>query len=287
VAERNNRIFVVEDDAELADMLCAFFSAQGYEIEATTWGEEALRLIPKRLPGVVLLDIRLPDIDGYKVCRNLRAARRTEHLPVIFLTDKREKKDRLAGLELGAVDYITKPFDVHELHLRVRNALRRAGRTSLINPITGLPEQALVREQLESILTQERWGIVFISLAGLDGFRDNYGFVAADDVVRALSLMIANTIQENNAGDAFVGHAAPEEFVVLTDDAHCSRLAQHCRRRLGASMPYFYPVADRERYRSEANVLALGVEVACLTAADGPFATVKDVGEALHEQLGW
>jgi GGDEF domain-containing protein len=165
--------------------------------------------------------------------------------------------------------------------------LRRGGRTSLTNPITGLPEQALVREQMESILAQEGWGIVFISLAGLDAFRDSYGFVAADDVVRALSLMIANTIQEDHAGDAFVGHAAPEEFVVVTDDTHCSRLAHHCRRRLRASMPYFYPVADRERLRSEATVLGLGVEVACLTAADGPFATVKDVGEALHEQLDW
>jgi PleD family two-component response regulator len=287
VAERNNRIFVVEDDVELADMLCAFFSAQGYEIEATTWGEEALRLIPKRLPGVVLLDIRLPDIDGYQVCRRLREARRTEHLPVIFLTDKREKKDRLAGLELGAVDYITKPFDIHELHLRVRNALRRASRTSLANPITGLPEQALLREHLEAILPQEGWGIVFISLGGLDGFRDSYGFVAADDVVRALSLMIANTMHEDETTDAFVGHAAPEEFVVVTDDTHCDRLAEHCRHRLRASMPYFYPVADRERIRSQASVLGLGVEVACLTAADGPFTTVKEVGEALHERLEW
>ncbi|MFW6068984.1 MAG: response regulator transcription factor, partial [Chloroflexota bacterium] len=117
-----NTIFVVDDDIELTEMLDAFFGGQGYAVSTEEWGETAVKRIQEELPDVVLLDIHLPDIDGYEICRRLRQARRTRHLPIIFLTERRERSDRLAGLELGAVDYITKPFDIQELRLRVRNA---------------------------------------------------------------------------------------------------------------------------------------------------------------------
>ncbi|RMF35375.1 MAG: DNA-binding response regulator, partial [Chloroflexi bacterium] len=116
------RILVVEDDVDTAEMLTAYFEAQGYEVLSAAWGEDALRMTQEVVPDLVVLDIRLPDIDGYEVCRRLRSHRRTEHIPIIFLTERRERIDRLTGLELGAVDYITKPFDIQELRLRVRNA---------------------------------------------------------------------------------------------------------------------------------------------------------------------
>ena len=103
------------------------------------WGQDALALASRSLPDVVISDIYLPDTDGYEVCLLLRAQTRTEDAPVIFLTERKERVDRIAGLELGAVDYITKPFDVYELRFRVQNALRRSGRESLLHPITGLP----------------------------------------------------------------------------------------------------------------------------------------------------
>ena len=86
----------------------------------------------------MILDIRLPDIDGFEVARRLRGNRKTREIPIIFLTEKRERGDRLKGLELQADDYITKPFDIQELRLRVRNALQRSRQGSLTNPVTGL-----------------------------------------------------------------------------------------------------------------------------------------------------
>ena len=89
-------------------------------------GEEALEMCRRKLPNLVILDIMLPDIDGYEVCRRLRGNLRTSHIPIIFLTQKDERSDQIAGLELGADDYITKPFDLQLLLLRVQNSIQRA-----------------------------------------------------------------------------------------------------------------------------------------------------------------
>ncbi|MFN7209434.1 MAG: response regulator transcription factor, partial [Aggregatilineales bacterium] len=118
------RIMIVEDDPDLSELLQNFFTVQGYEVFSAAWGEEGVRLTREYAPDLVMLDIRLPDIDGYEVCRRIRTNRRTQDIPVIFLTEKRDRVDKLTGLELGVVDYITTPFDIQELRLRVRNVLR-------------------------------------------------------------------------------------------------------------------------------------------------------------------
>jgi len=280
-----HHIFVVDDDIELTDMLSAFFGGQGYEVATEGWGEPAVEKIQVDLPDVVLLDIHLPDIDGYEVCRRLRLTRRTQHIPVIFLTGRRERNDRLAGLELGAVDYITKPFDIQELRLRVRNALRRSRLHALHNPITSLPEGLLVKEQLEAFLERSDWGIVFATIRGLDSFRDQYGFVAADDVLRAVGLMIGNTLAEDGQDASFVGHSDVQDFIILTTAERCVRLADRCRERLEPAIQYFYPASARSQLSDPPQSDHLAVQVACLSAGDGQFSSVKDVGEALHTML--
>src|SRR5512141_2496317 len=125
VADTKAKILIVEDDLDVAEMLNAYFRVQGYEVFTVNWGEDGVRAAQTVLPDLVILDIRLPDIDGYEVARRVRSDRRTNEIPIIFLTEKRERVVRLQGFEVGADDYITKPFDVQELRLRVRNALKR------------------------------------------------------------------------------------------------------------------------------------------------------------------
>src|SRR3970282_1940963 len=143
--------------------------------------EDAVRTAQDGTPDLVILDIRLPDIDGYEVCRRMRTQRRTENLPIIFLTERRDRVDKLQGLELGVVDYITKPFDIQELRLRVRNALRRAKLETLVNPVTGLPEEKWVDEQWQKLVGASHWAVMVMLVKGLQSFREQYGFVAADD----------------------------------------------------------------------------------------------------------
>lgn len=276
-----SRLLIVEDDLDLSEMLNAYFRVQGYEVSTASWGEEAVKISKELDPDLIMLDIRLPDIDGYEVCRQIRTNRQTQNTPIIFLTEKRDRVDKLAGLELGVVDYITKPFDIQELRLRVRNALRSVTQQPLKNPITGLPEGDLVTEHLEQLIyADEEWAILRISVDGLEGFREQYGFVASDDVLRAVSLMMNNAVREVGSDDDFVGHLDTEEFVVVTNNERQDALHERIKVRLQQSMEYFYPLKDREIAREQLEN-RLQLIIGKVLASDGPF----DDLDALHTAL--
>lgn len=279
MADVKSKILVVEDDLDVAEMLNAYFRVQGYEVFTVNWGEDGVRACLTMEPDLVVLDIRLPDIDGYEVARRLRADRRTQDVPIIFLTEKRERSDRLHGLDIGADDYITKPFDVQELRLRVRNALRRASQGSLNNPVSGLPDGTLVDEKLEEVLQQSNWSLLLVSIINLDVFRDLYGFVASDDVMRAISLMIQNIMSEIGDEDNFVGHLTPTEFVMIVSPGNLTALQERVSTRLEQSLELFYPIKDREQAATKPNRLA--VKVVELPSVSGNFADI----EALKKEL--
>lgn len=282
VDKESKAIFIVEDDADLAEMLRAYFRVQGYSVTVVSRGQDAVAAISKNVPDVAVLDIRLPDIDGYEVCRQLRGSRKTQNIPVIFLTEKREREDKLAGLELGAVDYITKPFDIQELRLRVRNALRRAQMSTLLNPVTGLPEGTLVKEQLTQLLNKADWGVVLAGIRGLNKFRDKFGFVAADDVSRAVTLMIANAVQEIGGGNDFVGHVDSGDFIILTSSKHSQKLAERCMVRLHPSIQYFYPALERQRLHELPESDRLTVHVAAVSSQKFNGSSIEELFTALE-----
>jgi PleD family two-component response regulator len=280
VAQSEPIILVVEDDLDVAEMLTTFFRVQGYEVMTANWGEDALHLVQKTLPNIVILDIRLPDIDGYEVARRLRTNRRTREVPIIFLTEKRGRDDRLHGLQIGGDDYITKPFDNQELRLRVRNALQRASQSSLLNPVTGLPEGILVDEKLNECLENGVWGVLLVAPLHLDRFREDYGFVAADDVLRAITLMIRNALQEHGDPDAFIGHLSENDFAVITDSAPLPDLHERLRVRLDQSLDYFYPIHERELPASEER---LAIRIKQLSSLDITANSLSQFKQALLE----
>jgi DNA-binding response OmpR family regulator len=250
-------------------MLDAYFRVQGYEVFVANWGEDGVETCQAKRPDLVILDIRLPDIDGYEVAKRLRESRRTSGIPIIFLTEKRSRSERLQGLELGADDYITKPFDIQELRLRVRNSLQRSALGSVSNPVTGLPEGSIVDERLADCLDDDVWAIMLVSLENLDSFREAYGFVASDDVLRAVSLMVQNAARKvGNPGD-FVGHFSSSEFVVITTPEVITSLGERLRSRLEQSLDYFYPLRDRESPKPLDKRLV--VRMAGLMPNQGPF----------------
>jgi DNA-binding response OmpR family regulator len=272
VANVKQKILIVEDDIDVAEMVTAYFRAQGYDVMTVNWGEDGVRACQTNHPDLAILDIRLPDIDGYEVARRLRSDRRTADVPIIFLTEKRERADKLQGLELGADDYITKPFDIQELRLRVRNALQRISQGSLTNPVSGLPEGALVDERLNAAIQNEGLAVLLVSLENLDSFRETYGFVASDDVLRAFSVMIQNTLTEIGGKDEFLGHLGSAEFVLIAPTVYLSSLQERLRSRLNQSLDYFYPIKDRERASRRPE--RLSVKMSEMPAVKGHFDSV-------------
>jgi DNA-binding response OmpR family regulator len=279
VADIKPKILIIEDDLDVAEMLNAYFRVQGYEVFTVNWGEDGVRSAQTVHPDLVILDIRLPDIDGYEVARRLRGDRRTSDIPIIFLTEKRDRSDRLQGLELGADDYITKPFDVQELRLRVRNALKRVNQGSLTNPITGLPEGALVDEKLSEIIGKEGMALLYVSIENMTAFREAYGFVASDDVLRAISLMIVNTMREVSRPEDFLGHVGTSDFVLVLPPSNLAALSEKLRARLDQSMEYFYPIKDREQMAKSQS--RLGVKMTELPSLKTEFTEVVQLKAGL------
>ncbi|MEW6092883.1 MAG: response regulator [Chloroflexota bacterium] len=280
--EVKQKILIVEDDLDVAEMLNAYFRVQGYEISSVNWGEDGVQACQASPPDLVILDIRLPDIDGYEVARQLRSNRRTADIPIILLTEKRDRVERLQGLELGVEDYITKPFDVQELRLRVRNILRRAGQDILNNPVTGLPEGKLVEERIRECLGRADWTMLITSLENLDSFREAYGFVASDDVLRAVSLMVQNTVRELGGQEDFLGHLGLTDFILITKPDRYASLQERIRSRLEQSLDFFYPIKDREQPTQQGQRLA--VRMGVLQSSEGVFTSADDLKLALLQK---
>lgn len=283
MAQGKSTLLIVEDDVDVAEMVTAYFRVQGYEVIAVNWGEDAINACRNNHPDLIILDIRLPDVNGFEVARRLRSNQRTRDIPIIFLTEMREQGDVLQGLELGADDYITKPFDIHELRLRVRNSLRRSEPSSLSNPVTLLPEGALVDERLRECLSADDWALLVIAIDNFGEFREAYGFVASDDVQRAISLIMHNAMRDVGSSGDFIGQLGPTEFILVTKPVYLAALAERIRSRLDQSLDYFYPLQDR----SAQTVLGgrLGVRIGQLVASDGPFKSLEDLKKKLAQQL--
>ncbi len=124
---------------------------------------------------------------------------------------------------MGADDYITKPFDIEELKLRVQGAIRRSERESLTDPRSGLPAGRLIEEQLRRIIREKGWALLDARVNNFDSFKDVYGFVAGDDVLRFTAMMIGEVVDELGTNSDFIGHAGGDNFIIITKEEKADR----------------------------------------------------------------
>ncbi len=242
------RILVVEDDFDISNMLRIYFSGQQYEVQIAPRGGDALQMTRKQLPNLIILDIMLPDMNGYDVCKELRTTTRTSHIPIIFLTQKDERSDKIAGLELGADDYITKPFDIEELKLRVQNTINSTQRQNYMHPKSGLPTGRLIEEHLRGLMhSDKQWTYIDVKINHFDAFTEVYGFLAGDEVMRFTALVMGEVVDELGTPDDYLGHPERENFVIITHAADADRLKQRLVERFNDEVKQHYSFIDRER----------------------------------------
>ncbi len=285
------RLLIVEDDVDIANMLKIYFSGMGFDIDVAHRGADALEKTRHVLPHLIVLDIMLPDIDGYEVCRNLRMSTRTSHIPVIFLTQKDERSDRLQGLELGADDYITKPFDIEELKLRVQGAIRRSERESLTDPRSGLPAGRLIEEQLRRIIREKDWALLDMRVNYLEPFKDVYGFVAGDDVMRFTAMLVTEVVDELGTDDDFIGHAGSDNFIIITNSSAAPSIKQRVKERFAAEVLTHYNFMDRLQgfmQASKANGVVekipfMTMSVGIISPSQQSFADIREITELAAE----
>jgi GGDEF domain-containing protein len=122
-----------------------------------------------------------------------------------------------------------------------------------------LPEGLLVEERLSEVIHKSGWALLHISISFLESFREAYGFVASDDVLRAISLMVHNTMKETGSADDFIGHISPTDFVVVVSPANMASFQERIKSRLEQSLDYFYPIKDRENASKQPDRLAIQI----------------------------
>ena len=286
------RILVVEDDFDISNMLRIYFSGQGYEVQVAPRGGDALSMTRKQLPNLIMLDIMLPDMNGYDVCRELRTTTRTSHIPIIFLTQKDERSDRIAGLELGADDYVTKPFDIEELKLRVQNAITAANRQTQIDPKSNLPTGRLIEDHLRNLMRSDRqWSYIDMKINNFDLFNEVYGFVAGDEVIRFVALLIGELVDEVGTPDDYVGHPGRDNFIVITHAGDAARLQERLVQRFNEEVKQHYSFIDRERGyilvpsgdSQEKQVELMTASVGSVSTTTHQFSDIREITELAAE----
>jgi PleD family two-component response regulator len=216
---------------------------------------------------------------------------RTSHIPVIFLTQKDERSDKLQGLELGADDYITKPFDIEELKLRVQGAIRRAERESLTDPRSGLPAGRLIEEQLRRIIREKGWAMLDARVNEFEPFKDVYGFVAGDDVLRFTAMMIGEVVDEAGTTTDFIGHAGGDNFIIITREEKAAAIKDRLKERFNKEVQTHYNFIDRQQGFVQApapdgttlQVPFMNMSVGVVSPSGQSFADIREITELAAE----
>ena len=226
-----DRILVVDDDPDILQYVKMNLELEGFEAETASNGIEALQVARRRPPALVLMDVMMPGMDGLTALRHLRNDPVTSSVPVVMLTAKALAKDRVKGLDLGADDYITKPFAVEELVARVGTVIRRAQQMRDVSPLTGLPGNFRIAGELEHrIEARQPIAVVYGDLDNFKAFNDHYGFMRGDSVIKYTATTLMEAAAACGDPDAFVGHVGGDDFIAVVNpelvDEFCTNVIQ-------------------------------------------------------------
>jgi len=244
----SRRVLVIEDEQSIVGVLRRILALKGFEVLVAENGQKGLEMALSERPDLILLDVMMPGMNGFEVCRGLREDVETAMIPVIMLTVKSRTEDRIRGMECGADDYVTKPFDADELLVRVEAVLRRRERDLYASPLTGLPGNISIEAELKRRIGRgEPFAVISLDIDHFKAYNDEYGYHKGDDVISIVSMLITRVVRERgNRGD-FVGHIGGDDFVVITRPETVDAIADHVIEMFDRAMPEHYSPEARNR----------------------------------------
>ncbi|MFH1339045.1 MAG: response regulator [Candidatus Omnitrophota bacterium] len=282
------RILIVDDDPDIRDVLKLTLAEEDYSVLEAEDGEEALKIINSKPLDLVILDYKIPKLDGRQVLRLVKSDLLLRHLPIIMLTGKGELEDKVGGLDAGADDYITKPFEPQELLARIRMTLRRTERDLGANPLTRLPGNVSILNELSNCLEKNAlFAVAYLDLDKFKSYNDKYGFECGDEVIREMARILIKVLQEQGNPEDFIGHIGGDDFVVITTphkvDAICEQIIEQFKQVSSS----FYNDEDRkkgyitarDRKGNEEKVALLSVSIGVVTNESRRILHVAEIGE--------
>lgn len=240
-------VLVVDDNTRNLQLLAQIVQECGYEPVMAMGGGQALEYLKEEKPDLVLLDVMMPDIDGYSVCKTIKSYPDLVDLPIIFLTARNESDDVVKGFEVGGIDYISKPFNTVELKARlkthmdlkksndqIRSYIEKLDHAAKTDPLTGLYNRRYLLEKIDQELRQFKSTTKVFSLliADIDFFKqinDRYGHTCGDNILSAVSARLASVCREADTLARWGG----EEFLLLlpnTDQTIALKVAERLRK---------------------------------------------------------
>jgi diguanylate cyclase (GGDEF)-like protein len=242
------KILVADDDPDIRDILKLTLSEENYEVIEAADGEEALRIIASRPLDLVLLDYRMPKIDGRGVCAKVKNDLLLRHLPIIMVTGSGDIDDKVGGINAGADDYIVKPFEPKELLARIRMILRRTERDLEANPLTRLPGNVSILNEFDRRLdTKSLFAACYIDLDKFKTYNDKYGFEHGDEVIRETARILIRATQQYGDPEDFIGHIGGDDFMVVTTLKSVDNICKKIITDFEKTVPSFYNEADRQK----------------------------------------
>jgi len=240
-------VLIADDDRDIVRFVEVNLRLEGFEVITAHDGQDALSKALVRQPNLILLDVMMPRMDGYEVCKTLRADGRSAHIPVIMLTAKSLSADKVLGLTAGADDYIIKPFDPMELVARVKTTLRRAREMRALSPLTGLPGNHRIEAEIQQRMAHEV--PIAVAYADLDNFKsynDRYGFLRGDEVISMAAQVVRRAAEDAAGPSGFVGHIGGDDFVAVLPPEVAEDFARRVINGFDGRIPSLYDPEDAE-----------------------------------------
>ncbi len=240
------RILTIDDDPDILDVLDLTLG-QHYEIIQAPNGLEGLKLVQTKNPNLVICDYMMPIMNGKEFCKAMKKDILLEHIPVIMLTGKGETKDMVGGIEAGADDYLVKPFEPSALLARIKMILRRTSRSLDANPITHLPGNTSIMEELQkNIDSGKTFAVGYADLDKFKIYNDKYGFEKGDEVIRDLARLLVKAVRGEGGQESFIGHIGGDDFVFITSDDLADQVCKKIISEFDLAAPHFYSEEDRQ-----------------------------------------
>ncbi|MDI6786438.1 MAG: response regulator [bacterium] len=238
-------ILIVDDEPDLTELIKTVLQKKRYKTLVAENGIRALELAQKHIPTLILLDIMMPELDGFAVCQKLRDNFYTSHIPIIVLTCREELENKVKGFAIGADDYVTKPFNFSELIARIKAVLRRTHKERSSNPLTQLPGGNLIEDQVKKRLKlNTHSAFLYMDLDEFKAYNDYYGYKKGDEVIKKLAEIICNAVDEYGNKDDFVGHVGGDDFIFITTPDKPKIIADQIIKNLEEISVKFYDDRD-------------------------------------------
>jgi diguanylate cyclase (GGDEF)-like protein len=285
------RILVIDDSKLILHVAKTILSKQGHQVLLAEDGNIGLRTAATEHPDLILLDLILPGMDGYEVCQRIKKGDATSEIPVIMLTSKSEAADKVRGLEMGASDYVTKPFDegelmarvnihlhIRELHESLKEKNRQLKEMANRDGLTGLYNHRYFKETIlndfqRAVRYHESLSCVMFDIDHFKKFNDNYGHQAGDMVLRTLGSLIDNLVRGSDLPARYGG----EEFVLLmyhTAPKEALMVAERLRKAV-----------EQHKFQADDLVLTVNISVGVASFPHPEIADAKTLIECADKAL--